>query len=185
MTYKWRTETGQPPTLTGTAFHRHGDEPLAVLSLSAHNALSAKGFVVVIAMAFGFILVPLFAVLGSMVLWGLLPFCMVALAGLWWGLKRSWADRDLSETLSIWTDRTELIHRKARKAPKTWTANTYWVATHVHAHRGPHRYYITMTGGADGREVELGSFLTEDERKALYPELREVLHHAAASAIPL
>ena len=38
--------------------------------------------------------------------------------------------------------------------------------------------YVTLTGG--GREVEIGAFLTEEERIALYDDLKEKLRHPAA-----
>jgi uncharacterized membrane protein len=39
---------------------------------------------------------------------------------------------------------------------------------------GPVSNYITLTG--NGREVELGSFLDEEERKNLYCELSSLLN---------
>ncbi|WP_172326740.1 DUF2244 domain-containing protein [Mangrovicoccus sp. HB161399] len=185
MPYLWLNETGSPPEISKASFLADGEPPLARLKLSAHSSLSAKGFVIVIATMFAFALVPLLSVLGSPVFWPLLPFVMGALGLLWWALKHSWADKDVQEELSIWTDRVKLRHCPARGPVKTWEANTYWAAAHLHPRRGQHRNYITLTGGEDGREVELGSFLTETERALLHPQLRRLLESAAASDLPL
>ena len=36
-------------------------------------------------------------------------------------------------------------------------------------------FYVTLNG--NGREVEIGAFLSEDERKSLYEELRSELSY--------
>ncbi|MBE3640272.1 DUF2244 domain-containing protein [Mangrovicoccus algicola] len=185
MPFRWDTETGQAPDISGASFFAAGDPPLARLRLCAHSSLSAKGFVIVIATMFALALVPLLSVLGSPVFWPLLPFVMGALGLLWWALKHSWADKDIQEDLAIWTDRVTLRHSPARGPEKRWEANTYWTVAQMHPRRGGHRNYITLAGGGDGREVELGGFLDETERATLHPVLKRVLETAATSARPL
>lgn len=179
MPYHWHTDTGEAPAIAGASFHDRGDPPLAVLDLSAHNSLTPRGFVVFIGATLALIFLPLIAVVGSPVLWGLLPFMMAALGGIWWALKQSWAERDIRETVMIWSDRTEIRHTTRRGVVKEWAANTYWITVHMHARRGVHRQYITLTGSQDNREVELGAFLTEDERRALFPVVRDMIGSAA------
>lgn len=171
--------------ISGASFYANEAPPLAELHLSAHNSLSPKGFVTFIGLTCVAVLVPLMAVLGSIILWALLPFILAMIAGIWWALKRSWSDKSVTEALTIWTDRIMLIHRPGRGPVQSWEANTYWVSAHLHAKRGIHRHYITLTGGAESREVELGSFLTEEERRELFPILQNTLETAASSAIPL
>ncbi|WP_138465209.1 DUF2244 domain-containing protein [Poseidonocella sp. HB161398] len=184
MPWHWDTGTQDAPVITGASYFSQGDPPLARLSLSAHSSLTRKGFAVTIAAASAMVLVPLLTVLGSSVFWVLLLFIAAAIGGLWRALTWSWADRAVTEELAVWTDSTCLSHRPGRGTGKSWQANTYWLAAHLHPRRGGHRNYITLTGSADGREVELGSFLTETERAALYPVLRRLLDTAAASAMP-
>ena len=43
-----------------------------------------------------------------------------------------------------------------------WEANPYWLRVTLHETDGPVPNYLTLKG--DGREVELGAFLSEDER---------------------
>ncbi len=50
------------------------------------------------------------------------------------------------------------------------SANPHWVKPKLHPTGGPVPHYLTLTGGP--RVVELGAFLTEDERKILHGELR-------------
>ena len=40
-------------------------------------------------------------------------------------------------------------------------------------HQGPLPNYVTLSG--NGREVEIGAFLSEDERKSLFKELKSAL----------
>ena len=49
----------------------------------------------------------------------------------------------------------------------------YWAKLKIYETEGPVANYITLTG--NGKEVELGAFLSEDERKALYGELEQML----------
>lgn len=182
MPYHWQTDTGEAPVITGASLHDRNEPPLAVLHLSAHNSLTPKGFVTFVGITCALVSLPLLAVLGTVVLWALLPFVLTMLGGLWWALTRSWADKAVTENLTIWTDRVELHHRPGRGTAQSWIANSYWVTPHMHARRGAHRNYITLTGGGDSREVELGAFLTEDERRDLFPVLRETL--AAAASVP-
>jgi len=46
----------------------------------------------------------------------------------------------------------------------------------MHPTGGPVAHYLTMHG--KGRKVEIGSFLSEDERKVLYGELVDALRSA-------
>jgi uncharacterized membrane protein len=44
---------------------------------------------------------------------------------------------------------------------------------HLYGTEGPLPNYVTLSG--NGREVEIGSFLSEDERKSLFKELQSAL----------
>lgn len=56
-----------------------------------------------------------------------------------------------------------------------WECNIYWARAQMHEHGGPVPHYVTLTG--DGRKVEIGAFLSEVERVALYGELLTALRH--------
>ena len=65
-----------------------------------------------------------------------------------------------------------------RHAGEAMPANAYILETPG----GPVPAYLTMRG--NGRIVELGAFLTADERQHLHDELRARLHRRKGSAAP-
>jgi len=131
--------------------------------------LPRRGQVTFIAVTAALVALPLIAVLGSPVLWGLLPFLAAAIAGLWWAIERSFRDGSILEELRMWPDRVVLTRHNPRGPRQDWEANTYWVDLTLHATGGPVEDYLTLKG--NGREVELGAFLSPEERKALFDEL--------------
>jgi len=160
MPYRW---TPSDPDAT----------PPRRLQLWPHRSLSEKGFAGFILATFGLLLLPLFAVLGTPVMWGLLPFLMAALALLWVALRRSFADGRLSEELSLWPDRIELIRTNPRGPAQSWAANPYWVRVALRPSGGPVANYVTLSGA--GREVEIGAFLSPEERLELRADLDAAL----------
>lgn len=143
------------------------------LRLWPHNALSAAGFVAVIGASAAVLALPLLAVLGQAVLWGLLPFALLALGGLWMAIQRNWHDRSIVEEMHLARAGLHLRRVNPRGPVLEWHADPTWVALHLAPRGGPVEQYLTLTGG--GREVELGAFLTPDERVALHDELGAVL----------
>lgn len=116
---------------------------------------------------------PLLGLLGTAQLWWMLPFLGMGLWALWFALKRSYKDGHVREQLTRMGDEITLTHQPARGAPRTWVCNIYWVKPQIHPTSGPVPQYITLTG--NGRTVELGSFLSEDERLSLFPQLTRYL----------
>lgn len=148
----------------------------ARLHLWPYRSLPRRGFVWFVGGTAALLLVPLLAVLGSPVLWGLLPFLVGTVAAIWWALARSYRDAEIVETLHLTTDRITLLRQGPRGARQSWEANPYWVSLHLHPKGGPVPNYLTLRGGP--REVELGAFLSEEERIALRDELATALARA-------
>lgn len=138
-----------------------------------YRSLPRKGFVLFIGLTAGLVALPLIVVLGSPVLWGLLPFVVLAVAGVWWGLQRSYRDGEIVEDLTLDADSVTLVRYGPRGRVQDWRANPYWVKVTLHRTGGPAPNYLTLSGA--GREVELGAFLTEEERLRLAGELRAAL----------
>jgi len=149
------------------------------LRLWPHRSLPRRGFAAFILATFTLITIPLYPLLGTIVLWGLLPFLLLAVAGLWWGLERSYRDARLNEDLSIDSEEVRLTRTDPRGATQEWACQSYWARAAMHEKGGPVPYYVTLSG--KGREVEIGAFLSEDERKALYGELSDALRQAVKS----
>lgn len=139
------------------------------LELWPYRSLPKVGFVIVISIAAGFIALPAFALVGTGILWGMLPFLVIAVAALWVGLQKSYRDGEILEQLRITESDVHLSRHQPKKSTLEWTCNSYWVKVHMHENSGPVRHYVTLEG--NGREVEIGAFLSEDERQKLCREL--------------
>lgn len=183
MPVEWVTRRGEAPVTAGASRHARGDPPLACLHLWPHRSLPRRGFVLFFGASFALAFLPLVAVVGTPVLWGLAPFVLGTLGFAWAMVQKSYRDGEILEELSIWSDRVALVRRARGHTPQEWAANPYWVTLTLHGTGGPVPDYLTLKGA--GREVELGAFLSADERAALHGTLRDVLARIAAGAGPM
>ncbi len=117
---------------------------------------------------------PALVLIGSPVLWGLLPFLLGAIWAIWAALNRSFRDGEIVEVLRLSPDTAHLTRHGPRGRWADWQANPHWVRVTLHPTGGPVPNYLTLRGA--GREVELGAFLTEAERLTLERELRRALN---------
>lgn len=147
--------------------------PAARLHLWPFRSLPRRGFVWFIGATAALIALPMLTIIGSPVLWGLLPFAGITLAGVWWALNRSYRDAEIVEDLALWPDRMTLVRHGPHGRRQEWEANPHWVRVTLHRSGGPVPNYLTLQGGP--REVELGAFLSEDERVKLRDELYAAL----------
>ena len=136
-----------------------------------HQSLPPKGFAAFIGATIGLIMIPLVPLLGSVVLWGILPFMLLAVAGIWWALQRNHRDHQILEVLRVSPDQLTLTRHNPRTPDQNWECNAYWAEAFLHPSGGPVPHYLTLRG--NGREVELGAFLSQEERQALYGDLRD------------
>jgi len=149
------------------------DTQIKIIEVWPYNSLKPKGFVLFLGSTFVLISLPLFNVLGTTVFWGLLPFLLVAFMSVWFALRRSLNDRQILEQLTLSQEEIALIRQNPTGEHKRWVCSPYWAKLKIYETEGPVANYITLTG--NGREVELGAFLSEDERKTLYEELERLL----------
>lgn len=156
MPYEWTTQS-----------------EIKALRLWPYRSLPRRGFVAFIGGTALLITLPLLTVLGSPVLWGLLPFLVVAVSGMYVALQRSYRDGEITETLTFEAARLHLVRQGPRGKWQDWEANPHWVRVTLHKTGGPVPEYVTLAGGP--REVELGVFLSEEERVKLADELRRAL----------
>lgn len=154
---------------------REGDTQRLVLW--PYRSLPRRGMVWFIAITAVCIAVPLLGLLGSPMLWALLPFLLGTLAAIWWALERSYRDGEILEDLILTADHIALTRTGPRGQRQEWQANPHWVKVALHPTGGPVPHYLTLKG--EGREVELGAFLTEDERKVLRSDLQAALNRSA------
>lgn len=165
MPYEWSTDSSPAP--------------LYRLTLWPHRSLPRRGFAAFILGTFTLITIPLYPLLGTMVLWGLLPFLLMAVGGIWFALERSYRDARLLEELTIDDTDVHLVRTNPRGDSQEWTCNRYWARILMHPTGGPVDYYLTLKGS--DREVEIGAFLSEEERKALFGEIMDALRPAGAA----
>lgn len=143
------------------------------LHLWPHRSLTQRGFVWFVGLTSALIAVPLVSMIGSPVLWGLLPFLGGTVWALWFALRKNGRDRDIVEDLTLSPSRVSVSRHGPKGARQDWEANPHWVRIEVLATGGPVPHYLTLHGGP--RDVELGRFLSEDERLALSRDLRSRL----------
>ncbi|MBT8423965.1 MAG: DUF2244 domain-containing protein [Silicimonas sp.] len=142
------------------------------LTLWPHQSLTPRGFTWFIGTTAVMLTLPLLAVLGSAVAWVLMPFFLIAIAAVWRAIMANRDHLSLHEELTLTSDTLRLQHSPHRGPVLEWEANPHWVSVALHKD-GPVENYLTLRGG--GREVEIGSFLTPEEREALYLELTELI----------
>lgn len=164
MPYEW----SEPRTVAEEAL-----TPVAMLRLWPHRSLPRRGFVGFFGTTAALASLPLLVMLGSPVLWGLLPFVLLTFTALWFAIQSTYRTGEVSEELHLWPDRVLLTRHDRRGPPRRWEANPHWVRTAIHEAGGPVPNYLTLTGS--GRTVEIGAFLSEDERLDLKPELEDAL----------
>lgn len=160
MPYRWsKTEQGS-----------------AILHLWPNRSLSRRGYVWFITLTAGMLALPILSQFGASTLWWLLPFPVLAVWGLIWAFERSYRSGHLQEVLEIAPDGTVLLTRfDPDGTERHFHANAYWIRVQLHDD-GPVESYLTLSGGQpDARQrVELGRFLSPDERLALADELERV-----------
>lgn len=115
---------------------------------------------------------PLIGLAGTKVAWGMLPFLIAAFAALYAALRRNQQDGRLSEELKLWNDLITVVRREPRGQILSWHANPFWVRVRLDPDARLENY-LTLQG--NGREIELGAFLSPWERESLYRDLMDAL----------
>ena len=116
---------------------------------------------------------PILALLGNNVLWIITTSLGATLIAIWIALKTSWSRGAVCEELELWIDQIHLRRINPDGSCQIWQANPYWVDVAMQETDGPVLNYLTLRGG--GRTVEIGSFLSEQERPKLAQGLRDAL----------
>ena len=146
-----------------------------ILTLWPHQSMTPEGFVWFIGATALMLTMPLLAVLGSTVAWVLLAFFLAAIWGVWRAIMVNRHHRSLHEVLILGRETVRLSHVPPEGPHLDWQANPYWVTVQLRRD-GPVENYLTLSGA--GREVELGVFLTPEERLALFDELNRLIRPA-------
>lgn len=160
MPYEWQDTA---PDHTGALSYR--------LRLWPYQSLPPTGFVWFIGLTAGFMALPLVAMLGTAVVWGLLPFALIVIGGIWYAIQRSYAQGKTTEELTLDRKTAQVVRHDPGGRRRDWTTNSYWLRATLRT--GPVESYLTLTDGH--REIELGAFLTPGERRSLHDDLQRRL----------
>ncbi|KEJ90050.1 DUF2244 domain-containing protein [Sulfitobacter donghicola] len=158
MPYKWTS----PPQ----------DTPQTMV-LWPHNSLPARGMASFVLATFTMITIPVLGLLGSPILWGMLPFTLAAVWGMYWALQRNHKSRQINEELVLDDTMAHLRRTNPNGDVQEWDCDRYWTQVTKYDSEGPVPHYVTLRG--KGREVEIGAFLSEEERIALFDDLQRAL----------
>ena len=103
--------------------------------------------------------------------WALLPFVGMAFAGLWFAFKTNNRHGELREHISLWHNLLAIERHEINGEVKRWQANPYWLRIRLVEDGGPVENYLTLIGS--DREIEVGAFLSPEERAQLKDELEK------------
>ena len=91
-------------------------------------------------------------------------------------LQKNFQQGTTFEEILISKHKIIVIHKEKNKEQKTWEGNPYWTRVNVDINNPKLKNYLTLAG--KGRHIELGAFLSPDERI----ELRDKIQNALAKA---
>mgnify|MGYP006276128475 FL=1 len=152
------------------------DPPLYEITLWPHRSMTRRGFRWFIGALAAGLSIPLLAAWGTPVVAVLAPFLVGALALVWWMVRLHDRRRARQrERLRLWADALAVEHVTEKGRVLRWSANPYWVQVELADTRRRENDLI-LRGGA--RAIELGGFLSAEERSTLADELRRRLADA-------
>ncbi|MEM8595722.1 MAG: DUF2244 domain-containing protein [Pseudomonadota bacterium] len=156
------------------------DRPLLALDLSPNRSLSTTGRKRFLWFAASGFALPLLPLVLTPVLWIPLAFALIVLTGLWYALRRNTADGQLCERVTLWPNELRVERRETSGIVRRWRADPYWVRLTLHENGRPEQY-LTIKGG--GREIELGAFLSPEERVELAERLEAAIRQGLRSDV--
>jgi uncharacterized membrane protein len=168
---------GKPPAVSyvgGANPFTRVDEPVWSITLWPYRSLSPQGFRIILGVTAVGLALPILALAGTGAALALAPFAVLALFALWGFIKLSYRSGRVTEVLRLWPDAIAVERREAWGRVRRWDANPYWVDVELSDTKAVERY-LTLRG--NGRTIELGAFLTPDERVDLADELRTRIAH--------
>jgi uncharacterized membrane protein len=146
-------------------------ELLPNCSLSVPAALFFFGTVALASLTFAMY----FAMQG---LWPVLPWAGAELALLGWALWASMRRRHWTQTITV-TERDVEITTRGREGERRIVFSRHWASVKLRGPQGWHPSRLLVE--SHGRTCEVGGFLTEEERRALYLRLRDLVGPKAES----
>ena len=146
------------------------------MQLMPNRSLDASGTKVVFTVvACGFLL-PIIPFIGSAIGSTLTIFSGLTFYLFLTFLQKSFQTGQIFEEILISKTKVIVVHQKKNREKQTWEGNPYWTRVNIEINNPKFKNYLTLVG--KGRHIELGSFLSPDERL----ELRDKIQNALAKA---
>ena len=149
------------------------DAPLWEITLWPNRSLGRTGFRVTMAItAIGFA-IPVLPFVWAGGFWVLLPVVAVVFAALAYAFKANNRHGQMREHVSLWKDLIAVERHEVNGEIKRWSCNPYWMRSRLVKEGGPVENYLTLIGS--DREIELGAFLSPEERLALLADIEAAI----------
>jgi uncharacterized membrane protein len=147
------------------------DEPVYHITLWPNRSLNAVGFrntMILVIVGLAIAVIPLIIITASLFM---LLFAIIPVAMLYYFFKRNYRDGRLTEELRIYPNVIAVERREPSGKIHRWHANPYWVKVKLQDKHVEH--YLTLEG--NHRTIELGAFLSPEERLVLKSEIDDAL----------
>lgn len=149
------------------------------LTLWPHRSLPPRHLVGVVALVLVGFSLPMAGLVGGGAFWVVAAFDAATLGLLVGLICLTYRSGRVTERLDLWPDRLRIERVEPDGRRRVWEANPYWVRVSLHDTPRIANYLVLS---ASGRQVELGAFLSPDERVALAQALRAGLADALRAA---
>ena len=140
------------------------EEPLLSLTIWPHRSCDRKTFILILFIISFILIIPSFLFLSLSFAISILPFSLLSIFLFFFVGNKNFNDALLIEKLKIYPKKIILERKEPNNEIKKWHSNPYWTKVNIY-NNGPVESYLTLKG--NGKEVELGSFLTPEERISL------------------
>ena len=154
------------------------EEPLLSLTIWPHRSCDRKTFLLILFIISFILIIPSFLFLSLSFAISILPFSLLSIFLFFFVGNKNFNDALLIEKLKIYPKKIILERKEPNNEIKKWHSNPYWTKVNIY-NNGPVESYLTLKG--NGKEVELGSFLTPEERINLKKIIDDTLFKLSSS----
>ena len=168
---------GTPPAarISGPLWRERHDRPVYEVTLWPNQSLTRLGYRIALGAAAAGLALPLIGLAGTKVFWPLAVFLILPFLALRFAMRRNARQLRIEERLAIWRDEVRVERREPDGRILRWQAEPMRVRLRLRKGSKVDDY-LTLSGG--GREIELGAFLSPEERVALAAEIEAGLTRA-------
>mgnify|MGYP001823426394 CR=1 FL=1 len=159
-------------TIDPTDPFQRTDTPLYHVTLWPNRSLGRKGFRNTMILAIIGTTIPMVPLYRAAATPWILLFGIVPVALLFFLFIRNYRDGRLTEEIRIYPNAIAVERREPSGEILRWHANPYWVR--IKMQDEPIENYLTLEGNQ--RTIELGAFLSPEERETLKAEIETVIH---------